>query len=356
MIELSRMRRSFAPNQFYVFSKSNTEENGIALYRTRMTEKLEGDDIELDDVVVGKKLPNGAHVLFTNDQRLVRFFSRMSIPTAFSAMKKAYSQLGSDERGLRSRIASEEEMVVALNSDIRSCNRILEQLSTKKYPISEELYRSLMESKVASVNVPAIIEGDFSGYYLIKIGGTFEKSVKAYNDAVKNETTRIRGRLEHFQNALEKKQASLAAHKKALEDLLSKKDQVFTREYMEKILSMFNGVSPEGHLITDHIFITYGDTEYDLGQFAITFYNNGTVKVLPYLGNKHVSGIYHPHISGGGSPCLGNMNEYYVSSYNSKNLFGMIEAVLLVLNNYDHRNPYRPIYGWPKAKPRSASE
>ena len=101
-------------------------------------------------------------------------------------------------------------------------------------------------------------------------------------------------------------------------------------------------------IILDDIIMTYKkpsidvDLRVNLGQFKlqISFDDGLRINVKAFENNVFVGSKYHPHLSGCGDVCLGNMQEIHDEAIVEDDIFTAVDAISKVLHTYYDGDPY----------------
>jgi len=75
---------------------------------------------------------------------------------------------------------------------------------------------------------------------------------------------------------------------------------------------------------------------YDLAE--------GSVRVLPYKGNKRVRDYYHPHVGSGGDVCWGDGSNVAATALAGQHVKTLFDLLYSVLTHYNSGGPYFPLY------------
>lgn len=79
----------------------------------------------------------------------------------------------------------------------------------------------------------------------------------------------------------------------------------------------------------------------NMGKYAVQI-DFAANKLLVKGGKYNVQGNIHPHVSGSGSPCMGNAKETLSNLWITYDVDAFLRALLLVLRNYNDESPYEP--------------
>jgi hypothetical protein len=98
-------------------------------------------------------------------------------------------------------------------------------------------------------------------------------------------------------------------------------------------------------LETNPITIEHDDFIYQLGRYSIAIDLRSHVIRIHALDGT-VGGYQHPHVSGGGEPCLGSIAGPIASMLAEGDLFCVVVALLEYLSSYNPESPHQRIERW----------
>ena len=104
-----------------------------------------------------------------------------------------------------------------------------------------------------------------------------------------------------------------------------------------------NGVE----LVTDAIEVMHRGRGYELGPFRVELQlNDHGVHIYGMSGAELSDGYWHPHVSTGGIPCLGNMGSLIAKTMGAGDVVGTITTLLEFLRSYNHGEGYTSLSTW----------
>ncbi len=142
----------------------------------------------------------------------------------------------------------------------------------------------------------------------------FEKALQSTQKKIKQAEENIQS----LQQKLVEEIRILDGQKRKLQQMEASKTstlEVYKKEF-EKLLQVphIRGITiREGKIsvFTDRIYISHGGEVYDIGNFRIDVYTDGSEGGLRFYNLTHQGpeGYHHPHVDSSGKPCLGNIQE-----------------------------------------------
>lgn len=103
-------------------------------------------------------------------------------------------------------------------------------------------------------------------------------------------------------------------------------------------------------VFTEHVYVNYSGSTYDIGEFVINIPTNGRGAVSCQNLTRKVNGYNHPHVQSSGNCCLGNISSG-VAQLIGKYEFAMAaELMIRFLHSYNNSGPYHKIDNWKTVK------